>query len=732
MGRDEEMGEHEPLLKGSAKNVQKVRIRLHNLCCRMELKLIAAALDGKPGVQSHEDNVLGRVCEVLYDSSMITPAEIVVILNSYNLGASIKEKSASDNQSNAPMTACCLEVLGMPLTHIFAAETALAVGSYVTGWSFLLSLAVVVGCGDLALKVWRRTLALKAISLDMPTLIFTAAVGALKLGKASEAFAMLWLFAGSTLAEHAVLALARSKVEGCGDVLPRSAVLYDTGEEVPLSFLTEGSRIFVRTGEAIPADGTVFKYSGYVDESAITGEPNPKRKVIGSEVVTGGVVQDGPLGITVTATPDQSLVAGIQQMVESAASTRTATHRLLDEFGHRYSVCIISAAAAVFLFSLVTGGDSTAALHRALVLLVLGCPCALVTAAPIVTTCGIAGSAKRGVLIKSARALEQLATVRSVCFDKTGTITDGRFSVVDDWTASDASVDDVKKVIALEAASTHPLAMSIVSSFTGCMTEAVEHLGKTLALPKVDEFSIVEGVGVRGKVLGVPVAVGNEKFLSQPGEAPVPVPEDLRRFIGENRRQAKTLVFGVCGGAVVKAWTLFDTPRANSKEALSQLHSLNLLTAILSGDRTDVVRSVADTVFARSYHGDLLPKDKVLKIIEYAKRGPVCFVGDGVNDAPALASADVGWAIGSGAAMAASSADVVETRDDLTAVPATIQHSRKCHTLLKQNVAIAVGPKLFLAVYSIFATASTPLWLAVLFDSGCLLLVLLNGMRALF
>ena len=371
-------------------------------------------------------------------------------------------------------------------------------------------------------------------------------------------------------------------------------------------------------------------------------------------------------------------------------------------------------------------------------LLVLGCPCALVTAGPIVTTCGVAAAAGKGVLIKEATVLDKLRNTTAICFDKTGTATDGQFVPVCNWELPNGSEDDVKKIISLELQSRHPLAVSLVSSYAGCMTEAIEELGVSLNLPTISEFRIIEGRGVTGTCNNITVSAGNLKLINDAGAS---IPATLQQFIDEQQRLRRTIIFGVVGDSVIKAWALFDTPRADAQEAINQLSELGVKSLMLSGDAPDVVKSVGDQLGVTKAEGGLLPEDKVRRVAqlkdsystgrEDGNDEMVIMVGDGINDAPALAAADIGWAMGAGGtALAAQAASVIEIRNHLVSIPDAIKLSRKCSHLLKQNVFVAVFPKLSLAALALLSPSIViPLWIAVLADSGCLLFVVLNGCR---
>eukprot|EP01059_Diplonema_ambulator_P004114 TRINITY_DN13815_c0_g1_i1.p1 TRINITY_DN13815_c0_g1~~TRINITY_DN13815_c0_g1_i1.p1 ORF type:complete len:831 (+),score=263.59 TRINITY_DN13815_c0_g1_i1:104-2494(+) len=532
------------------------KVRLHNLCCEMELRLVAKALDGKEGIVRYKVNMLGRIVEVRYVPSVIPIGEIVRALNEMNLGASVKEAGTQGDELT-PEEACRRDVLRMSDLYLLITETFLILWYQSAGrtTSLPLWLAIIIGGTDLLMTVGARA-AKGVFAPDMQTLMLMAITGASLLGSVVEAAVMLWLISASHLAEHSVLAFARANVEGCGDSLPMTATLAATGEDKKISELRKGDRVIVRAGESIPVDGVVVQYSGHVDESAVTGESLPKKKTLKSTVIAGTLVLDGLLVVQITANPEDSTATLIQDMVESAASTKTPTHATLDVFASYYTTLILLLALSVVVYPFISNTASapiSAYLHRALVLIVLGCPCALVTAGPIVTTCGIAANAKRGVLIKTADALEALASLSTVCFDKTGTLTDGHFRVISKWERPGADKVDLKRVVSLEAKSTHPLAVAVVNAYAGCMTEAVEAMGTQLDLPEVEDVQVIEGKGMRCVSGGKKVMVGSKKLLTA-----VPVDSPVKAFM--DRNDERTLVFGMVDDVVANSVTtvLFD------------------------------------------------------------------------------------------------------------------------------------------------------------------------------
>eukprot|EP01062_Namystynia_karyoxenos_P021958 TRINITY_DN18399_c0_g1_i1.p1 TRINITY_DN18399_c0_g1~~TRINITY_DN18399_c0_g1_i1.p1 ORF type:complete len:884 (+),score=315.86 TRINITY_DN18399_c0_g1_i1:105-2654(+) len=819
-------------IAGSSRAPQKVRIRCGMLCCAKEKELITRAFQGPaeapglPGLQSYRVNVLGRMVEAVYEDPA-DPMDLVRRLNELFLGASIHE--TGDDDKSTPAEKCAEAVLTSPAFVVFVVQSLLWLVSFLFSARGMPSAAVwallgITACGALALgsRILQRMAvaashfdpndkngcavsfaqALVAMfSPDMTSLMLIASVGALLIGQYTDAALLLWLFSAAQLLQSSVVAYAAAQVDSCGAQLPTQAYTYPSGEKIGLDSVRPGVTLLqVRAGEAVPVDGVVVEPTteAFVDEKAVTGEARPILKHPGegpeSAVRAGALLVSGFMVVKATKSAESSFAATVQACVEEAASQRTQTQDVVDGFATVYTTVVLCAAGAFLAGALVDSTHSEQWVRSALLLIVLGCPCALVTASPIVHTCGIAAAANAGCLVKEANALDALGKVTRVTFDKTGTLTDGCFQVADLWVA-EGMKDALRAVSALEATSNHPLAVAIVEHQVGCITEAVnrEKMGglKSLVTGKVETK---EGQGVQANMQGFGnMRVGRAEYCMLPGGDPrlsasavttsgapsrlwdtmgectnppdgVSKQQTLRRFV--ERRAAKSLVYAAVerpreGYFPVACFALHDRCREpGAFDAVEWLQGtssgkLGVEVYLLSGDRAQVVEDVGELLGIRNRHAQLLPEDKMHAVqllrtggqlqsgsglrlghsgraVHGVQTDVVLMVGDGINDGPALAAADVGWAMGAGGtALASQSAHVVQTHDDISVVPAAVQHGRNCRRIVVQNIVIAVAPKLTLGLLTVTGIWQAPLWSAVAADTGCLTLVLLNGMRAL-
>ncbi|WP_407067138.1 heavy metal translocating P-type ATPase [Haloterrigena salinisoli] len=471
-------------------------------------------------------------------------------------------------------------------------------------------------------------------------------------------------------------------------------------EEVPASELAEGDLVLVRPGASVPADGVVETGESDVDESMITGESTTVSKEPGDEVIGGTVNGDGSLRVRISATGEETTLAGIMRLVEEAQSSESKTQALADRAaGWLFYVALGAAAVTAVAWTIATGFDS-AVIERVVTVLVIACPHALGLAIPLVIAINTSLAARNGMLVRDRIAMEQARTLDTVVFDKTGTLTEGEQGVVDIATVEDASEEEALRLAAtVEGDSEHMIAQAV--------REAADERG--LERRTATDFEALKGKGVRATVDGERIYVGGPNLLS---ELEGDVPTELERFAARAGENAQTVVYLVREGEPVAAFALADVIRAESYRVVDALHELGLEVAMLTGDSEDVARAVAadlgiDTVFA-----EVLPEDKDEKITELQKKGKsVAMVGDGVNDAPALARADIGIAIGSGTDVAVQSADIVLVQNNPMDVVRLVKLSRASYRKMQQNLVWAAG-------YNVFAI---PLAAGVLAPIGILL-----------
>ena len=583
------------------------------------------------------------------------------------------------------------------------------------GAPLLLAAAVLAGW-PVAVQAW-RALTVRVVGIDL--LVTVAAVGAVALGELWEAAAVTTLFAVGKALEGATLDRTRGALADLVASAPERAVVVRDGRqlEVPAAEVVPGETVVVRHGERVPVDGLVVAGFGAVDESAITGESVPAEKSGGERVFAGTVAVSGLLRVRATGVGADTTLARIVHRVEEAQDAKGRTQRFMDGFGRWYTPAIVGLSA---LAALVTRD-----VELALTLLVIGCPGALVISVPVSVVAGIGRAARDGVLVKGGETLEALARVDVVALDKTGTLTLGRPRVVAVEPLPGVSgAELLRYAAAAEAGSSHPLARPVV--------EAAEDAGVAPGDAAL-EAETVPGKGVVARVGGHRVVVGSTRFAAEVAardavEASRLVGAKAERLAAAGRTPLVVLVDGSPLGVVGVA----DRARDEAARAVEELRRLGVReVAMLTGDAEPVARAVAREVGVTDVRAGLLPEDKLAAVRELRARGrAVAMVGDGVNDAPALAAADVGVAMGAaGSAVAVETADVALMSDDLRRLPHAVRVARRTAANLRQNVAFAVATVLLLLVG--VAAGGVTMSLGMLVHEASVLLVVLNGMRLL-
>ncbi len=565
-------------------------------------------------------------------------------------------------------------------------------------------------------------------------LMMIAAVGAVIIGEYTESATLIFLFAIAEALEGYTADRARSVLGELSHLAPETAIrITPQGEEVvAVTALQPGDEVLVKAGERIPMDGIVSSGQSTVNQAPITGESLPVEKVSGEEVFAGTVNGSGALSIKITHPAGENTIQRIIRMIEQAQSLRAPTQRFIDRFAQIYTPAVVAVAALVALvppllfgqpfFNPAEGGLGW--LYRALALLVIACPCALVISAPVTIVSAITAAARQGVLFKGGAYLEALAAVRAFAFDKTGTLTLGQPVVTDSLSADcleDAGCDGDEVLAlasALEKRSAHPLARSVLT--------AAEARGVVNIYPAADQVQTLAGSGLQGHVNGKLATIGNHKLFDQLH----PHHEALCEQVQQAEAQGKTTML-VCDGERVRGFiAVADAVRAESRQIISSLKDLGKATAMLTGDNLLVASAVGQQTGVSDIQANLLPEDKVAAIQSLITRyGSVAMVGDGINDAPALAAATLGIAMGgAGSAQAMETADIVLMANDLQQLPFAVRLSGFARRLIRQNIAFSLTVKLVFVILAM--TGLTSLWLAVLADMGVSLVVTLNGMRA--
>lgn len=561
--------------------------------------------------------------------------------------------------------------------------------------------------------------------LGINTLMVIAVVGAMVIGEWAEAAIVVVLFSLGEALEGYATERARGALEGLLDLVPPTAMRFQadgTTEEIAVEQLAVGDRVLIRPGDRVSMDGVVRAGQSAIDQAAITGESIPVDKAPGDDVFAGTVNTSGALEVEVTRLAEDNTLSRMVALVQEAQSRQAPVQRFVDRFARVYTpaVTLIAALVAVvppLLFGQPFWGEG-GWLMRALQMLVIACPCALVISTPVSVVSALTNAAGRGVLIKGGRYLEALSRVDTFAFDKTGTLTEGRPVTTDVLNVcTDGNCGNgLQYAAALEAQSSHPLARALV---------AEAHAQKIAVLPAHD-VSILSGRGVTGQVNGARVTVASHPYF----DTRVPHSTDICTQAERLSADGKTVMMVCHDDQICSIFAVADTARPSSQQALAELRDLgNVRTVMLTGDSRPVAESIATQVGVDDVRAELLPEDKVAVVQSLAQKGHVvAMVGDGVNDAPALAQASVGIAMGgAGSAQAMETADVVLMGDDLRQLPFIVKLSRRTHRIIGANIAIALGIKAI--VFGLAVTGVATLWMAIVADVGASLAVILNGMR---
>jgi len=583
-------------------------------------------------------------------------------------------------------------------------------------WALILIAgSCVAGGWDAAIDGWA---ALRERRIDVHLLMIVVAVGAWIVGAQWEGALLLFLFSTAGAIEHYAMDRTRGAIDALLDKSPKHARRLgpdDSETEVPVSALLPGDRIAILPGELVPADGKVLSGESAVDESNLTGEAKPAPKQAGSDVAGGTLNSWGRLIVEVTRAERDSALQRIVRLIREAQDSKAPAQRAIDKWGDAYAIFTLSASALFFLYLQITAPDGVreaSPLYRAMTLLVVLSPCALVLSVPSAVLAAIAAGARQGILFRGGAAVERLADVDCICFDKTGTLTAGipELAALEVYPEGPGRLRALSALLTLESSTTHPFAAGVVSA---CLKEGASQL-------PVQGLSNSPGQGVSGTVAGTRWSVGTREFVGGGTLPPATVAEGA--IVSE--------VWASDGTVTVRA-TLVDRIRDESRSTLTALHARKIRTVMLTGDREEAAVVAARQVGIQSYAAALTPDAKMAAIRRYSAEGHVvAMVGDGVNDAPSLAAADVAIGMGGrGSDAALESSDLVLTDDRIGRLVDAIELSRSARMAIRFNVLISVGAALGMAAYVIFRGA--PLPLAVSVHEGSTIVVCLNGLRLL-
>ncbi|CAM9238540.1 unnamed protein product [Phaeothamnion confervicola] len=595
-----------------------------------------------------------------------------------------------------------------------------AVGSTPLPSIILYTLAVLCAVRYVSPKAW---LAARRLRPDMNLLMVVAVAGAIGIGAWFEAATVSFFFALALALESWSLGRARRAVAALMELAsPTARIKAEDGTErdAPAAEVRVGSHIIIRPGDKVPLDGRIVAGESEVNQAPITGESVPVFKAEGDEVFAGTINGEGALDVVTTKAANDTTLAQIIRMVGSAQSRRAPSEQWVEKFARVYTPVVMALAIAIFLVPpLLLGGGWEVWFYRALVLLVIACPCALVISTPVTIVAALAGAAKQGVLVKGGVHLETPAKLKAIAMDKTGTLTEGRPRVVDVVPLGSRSEDDVLRLAAaLEARSEHPIARAILARATE----------RGIAAQPAEAVQAITGRGMIGRISGREAWLGSRRYLEE-------------RKIGSPAILGQADALSGAGRTIVavgdgeEAWGLIgvaDAVRAEAKDIVMALHRAGVEKVVrITGDNRATADAIAKQAGIDEVRAELLPNDKVSAIEDLVRRyGSVAMVGDGVNDAPAMGRASLGIAMGAmGSDAAIETADIALMSDDLSKLPWLVRHSRATLAVIRQNVAFSIAVKLLFTVLTVLGLAS--LWGAIAADVGASLLVVLNGLRLL-
>jgi Cd2+/Zn2+-exporting ATPase len=577
-------------------------------------------------------------------------------------------------------------------------------------------MAVLVGLVPIARRAIVAAFAGTPFSIEM--LMTIAAVGAVIIQASEEAAAVVFLFLVGELLEGIAAGKARASIQSLATLVPKRAFLEEDGKtrEGPAESLAVGSTILVRPGDRIAADGTILSGESAIDEAPVTGESTPVQKGVGDTVFAGTVNGDAALRVKVTAAAADNTIARVVRLVEAAQESKAPTERFIDRFSRYYTPGVVVVAALVAILPpLLAGSDLNEWIYKGLAILLIGCPCALVISTPAAIAASLSSGARRGLLLKGGAVLETLGKVTAVAFDKTGTLTEGKPQVTDVIAFGKDEGEVLKYAAALETGSSHPLALAILARATAA----------EITFPAASNAKALGGKGITGTVEGQPVFFGSPKAASEQ----IPLSSDQVARITALNDDGKTVSVLIVGDTLAGAIAMRDEPRDDAEPGLERLTEAGIKTVMLTGDNHRTAKAIG-TQLGIEVRAELMPEDKQ-RIVTELKRGGliVAKVGDGINDAPALATADVGIAMGGGTDVALETADAAILHGRVSDVAAMIALSKRTMRNIVQNITIALGLKAAFLVTTI--AGITGLWPAILADTGATVLVTINALRLL-
>ncbi len=589
---------------------------------------------------------------------------------------------------------------------------------------WLFTAAVLIGVLPFGRKAFVMAASGSPFSIEM--LMTVAAIGAIIIGEAEEAAAVVFLFSIGELLESVAANNARAGIRALSSLIPKAAILLDAqGKQLNVSAdsLQVNDIVLVRPGDKVPADGVIMQGTSSLDESPITGESVPVAKTKDEDVFAGSINVDGVLQVRVAKTATDNTIARIVKMVEQAQASKAPTARFIEEFSRYYTPAVMALAALIIIIPpLAMGGEWATWVYRGLALLLIACPCALVLSTPAAIASGLAVGTRRGLLIKGGSALETIGKVDTIVFDKTGTLTEGKPRVTDvvSFKQGDRVAQAQNEVLALfasvESGSSHPLADAIVRHAESA----------NIVVPIASNAYATAGKAVHATVSGRSLAIGSPIYATN--EALLLPKQQAHIELLQNEGKTVSVLFDEQNREVLGLVALRDELRGDAQEGVAQLKAMGVRSVMLTGDNRRTAKALASDLNIE-WKAELLPEDKLRLLNDMKHNSKIAMVGDGINDAPALATADVSIAMGGGTDVAIETADIALLKSRITDVVHLVALSRATMTNIHQNVLLALGLKGVFLITTIFGI--TGLWIAVLADTGATVLVTLNALRLL-
>lgn len=691
-------------------------IRIQQMDCPTEEALIRKKLADMPSVKGMEFNLVARVLTVVHAPKALD--DVLAAIRSLGFTPEIAQADATFEAALEPQ-----KKPWWPLALAGAAAVASEAANWFgqPGWiTAALAVLAVLACG---LTIYRKGwVAIRNGNLNINALMSIAVTGALVLGQWPEAAMVMVLFTIAELIEAKSLDRARHAIQGLLRLAPETATVKQANgawREIEARTVDMGATVRVKPGERIALDGTICAGRSSINQAPITGESLPVDKAQGDPVFAGTINESGSFEYRVTAGAGNTTLARIIYAVEQAQGAKAPTQRFVDRFARVYTPIVFAVALAVAVLPpLVAGGTWHDWVYKALVLLVIACPCALVISTPVTIVSGLAAAARHGILVKGGTYLEQGRKLVWLALDKTGTITRGKPEQTDFELLAQVDAAHCRALaVGLAARSDHPVSLAIANASSA---PDVAHLS-------VDGFEAIPGRGVRGSIDGVTYWLGNHCLVEEQGRCS----QALEVRLNELESQGKTVVLLFDESRLLALFAVADTVKDTSRDAIAALHALGVRTALLTGDNAHTAAAIARQVGIDRAQGNQLPEDKLRAVEDLAQGGAmVGMVGDGINDAPALARADIGFAMGAmGTGTAIETADVALMDDDLRKIPVFIGLSKATHGILVQNIALALAIKAVFFALTLVGLGT--MWMAVFADVGASLLVVANGLRLL-